>query len=74
RWAKERGCARYDWWGIPDTSEPEFDSLPEGLYRFKQGFGGKMVTFVGSYDYILRPTIYRLYNRLIRSRRRPATG
>lgn len=74
RWAKERECARYDWWGIPDNSEPGGDSLPEGLYRFKQGFGGKIVTFVGSYDYILRPTIYRLYNRLIRSRRRPGVG
>jgi lipid II:glycine glycyltransferase (peptidoglycan interpeptide bridge formation enzyme) len=74
QWAKQRGCFHYDLWGIPDNAEPTAGDLPEGLYRFKQGFGGRSVRYVGSFDYVLRPTVYKLYTRLIRSRRGPGIG
>jgi lipid II:glycine glycyltransferase (peptidoglycan interpeptide bridge formation enzyme) len=56
RWARDRGLARYDLWGIP-MQEPEAaaesqDSVPatkgddwRGLYRFKTGFGGDIVEY-----------------------------
>ena len=68
RWAKSRGCTRYDLWGIPDadvaTLEAEFKQRNEGLwgvYRFKRGFGGEVVKSVGAYDYIYNPLLYRFY-------------
>jgi lipid II:glycine glycyltransferase (peptidoglycan interpeptide bridge formation enzyme) len=38
RWALERGCRSYDWWGGP-TQLTESDPM-WGVYRFKEGFGG----------------------------------
>ncbi len=68
RWAKTHGCIEYDLWGIPDadeaTLEAEFQGRQEGLwgvYRFKRGFGGRLVRCIGAYDYVYRPALYRLY-------------
>jgi len=76
RWARSRGCARYDLWGIPDAiagGENEREDLREknvrdglwGVYRFKQGFGGRLVRLVGAYDLPYRPWLYRLYRGLL---------
>ena len=72
RWAKARGCTTYDLWGIPDVDENEvgtdvaaaeetgvLSTGMGGLYRFKRGFGGREVRYVGAYDYA--------YNRLLHS-------
>jgi peptidoglycan pentaglycine glycine transferase (the first glycine) len=73
RWARQRGCSSYDFWGIPDRPEeeaPEAGDNPNvrkglwGVYRFKQGFGGREVEFTGSWDYVYRPLLYRAYGRL----------
>lgn len=73
RWAKAHGCTSYDLWGIPDadeaTLEAEFASRSDGLwgvYRFKRGFGGRVVRFVGLWEKPLHP----LYPPLIRALRR----
>jgi lipid II:glycine glycyltransferase (peptidoglycan interpeptide bridge formation enzyme) len=34
--------------------------LPEGLLRFKEGFGGHLVRYVGAYDLVYRPWLYRV--------------
>jgi Uncharacterized protein involved in methicillin resistance len=36
-----------------------------GVYRFKRGFGGRYVRFIGTWDYPVRPLLYRLYTELI---------
>ncbi len=71
RWAKERGCSVYDLWGIPDeeeeTLEREFIKRSDGLwgiYRFKRGFGGKVVRYAGAFDYVYSPLLYRLWVKL----------
>jgi lipid II:glycine glycyltransferase (peptidoglycan interpeptide bridge formation enzyme) len=33
-----------------------------GFTRFKEGYGGKFVEMVGSYDLVINPFIYQLYN------------
>lgn len=78
--AKVLGCARYDLWGIPAqvdpaTGAPVLDaSLAElgttgnglwGVYRFKAGFGGQIVTFDGAWDYVYSGWRYRLWTRLM---------
>jgi len=70
RWAKARGCETYDLWGIPDVSksasrpgmekERSVSTGLGGLYRFKRGFGGREVRYVGAYDHVYNQPLYRL--------------
>ncbi len=67
-WAREQGCRSYDLWGVPDeeeaTLEAEFNRRGDGLwgvYRFKRGFGGRLVRTVGAWDLVYAPLRYRLY-------------
>jgi peptidoglycan pentaglycine glycine transferase (the first glycine) len=75
RWAKARGCAEYDLWGVPDadeeTLEADFAGRSDGLwgvYRFKRGFGGELMRSVGAWDQPLVPLVYPLYQRWARGR------
>lgn len=63
RWARAVGCRRYDFWGAP--AQPREDDPMWGVYRFKRGFGGRYVRFIGTWDYVTRPALYRLYRELI---------
>lgn len=59
-WAKQHGCTMYDFRGVPgDVSE----SHPlYGLVKFKRGFNGEYTKFIGEYDLVYKPAIYRLYH------------
>ena len=61
--AKANGCAVYDLWGAPDVFD-ESDSL-WGVYRFKEGLGGKVVRTLGAYDFTPSPLWYKLYSEII---------
>jgi len=60
RWARDTGCDTYDFWGAPDTADPE-DPL-WGLYRFKEGFGARHLRLLGSWDHAARPYLFWLYS------------
>lgn len=64
--AKEAGCKRYDFYGIPPNDDPSHPM--HGLYRFKTGFGGNVVHRVGSLDVPLRPVVYVPYALAERAR------
>ena len=83
RWAKNRGCETYDLWGIPDVDEhevgPDVAAAEEtgilstgmgGLYRFKRGFGGREVRYVGAYDLVYNRLPYSLLTRAWKWRKR----
>jgi lipid II:glycine glycyltransferase (peptidoglycan interpeptide bridge formation enzyme) len=57
RWAKAQGATIYDLWGIAESEDPN-DPMA-GVYRFKRGWGGKMIRYIGSFDYIYSPLTYR---------------
>ncbi len=57
RWAKQRGAQLYDFWGIPATDAD--DEAMSGVYRFKRGWGGRTVSYLGGYEHVYRP-IYRI--------------
>ena len=73
RWARSKGCHTYDLWGIPDLDAATLEAAVQdenppitpssplwGVYRFKRGFGGQYMRYVGTYDYPYRPLLYRL--------------
>jgi len=57
--AKESGCEVYDFFGIPPDESP--DHPMAGLYRFKTGFGGRIVRRPGSWDYPCKPVLHALF-------------
>jgi lipid II:glycine glycyltransferase (peptidoglycan interpeptide bridge formation enzyme) len=61
--AKGYHCTEYDLWGAPDEFT-ESDPL-WGVYRFKEGFGGKVVRHIGAWDLPLKPNLYRLYTNIL---------
>ena len=65
------GCDTYDWWGIPEEPAPDHPWF--GLYRFKTGFGGETVRYVGLYQRVLRPGPFGVERRLqqLKTRIRP---
>jgi peptidoglycan pentaglycine glycine transferase (the first glycine) len=82
QWARARGCTVYDLWGIPAEvgDDPARYAEPEswgqgglwGVYRFKQGFGGRVVRFTGAWDLPLSAPGYALYRLALRVRSQAA--
>ena len=61
RLGKKLNCKTLDLWGClgekPDSKHPWY-----GFHHFKAGYGGDLVRFVGSFDLVLQPQFYQLYN------------
>ena len=75
RWARESGCLRYDLWGIPmeddDAVHEDGTRYPStkgddrrGLFRFKTGFGGEIVSYPPMLERRYRPVSAFLAKRL----------
>lgn len=69
RWARSKGCKIYDLWGIPDemeeTLEANFELRSDGLwgvYRFKRGFGGKIIRSMDAINRVYSPLLYWVYS------------
>ncbi len=60
RFGKAEGCSQLDMWGSlgpdPNKNDPWY-----GFHRFKEGYGGDLVEFVGTYDLVLEDMPYRLF-------------
>ena len=60
RYGKKQGCRLFDMWGslgpTPDIKDPWY-----GFHKFKQGYGAELVEFLGSFDLVVKPTLYKLY-------------
>ena len=61
--AKAKGCTVYDLWGAPDVFD-ESDSM-WGVFRFKEGLGGKVVRTLGAWDFAPSPLWYKMYSEII---------
>jgi len=68
--AKNRNFKYYDFHGVAPENEPNHSWA--GVTRFKKGFGGEVVNYPGTYDFIYQSGSYKLYqilrkiNRLIK--------
>lgn len=60
RWAKKQGFKYFDLWGALGPKPKENDPW-YGFHRFKQGFSPQLVEFIGSYDLVINPLLYRFY-------------
>lgn len=63
RLAKSKGIRIYDLWGAPDSLSP--DDHMWGVYRFKEGLGGKFVKTIGAWDFTEKPLAYQVYTNLM---------
>ncbi|HPS40848.1 MAG TPA: peptidoglycan bridge formation glycyltransferase FemA/FemB family protein [Candidatus Woesebacteria bacterium] len=61
RFGKAQGCQSFDMWGslgpIPDPKSPW-----NGFHRFKKGYGGELVEFIGSFDLVNDYPSYKIYS------------
>ncbi|MFC1640640.1 lipid II:glycine glycyltransferase FemX [Patescibacteria group bacterium] len=57
--AKNAGKTEYDFWGIADSDDPNHPWA--GITRFKQGFAGNVVQYIGAYDLVFHKIWYTLY-------------
>lgn len=63
RRAKAAGCLEYDLWGAPDEFH-ESDGM-WGVFRFKEGLGGRVSRTLGAWDYPARAVLYPLYTQVL---------
>ena len=63
KFGKKLGLKKFDMWGAlgfnPDINDPWY-----GFHRFKEGYGPKLIEFVGSFDLVINPVLYQLYKIL----------
>jgi len=60
--AKMRGFRLYDFWGANPQSKamPDYKPSWEGITRFKNGWGGRLVNLAGTWDLPMNVFLYRL--------------
>ena len=60
KFGKQMQCKMFDMWGSlgpePNEKDPWF-----GFHRFKKGYGGDLVEFLGTYDLVINPPVYSIY-------------
>jgi lipid II:glycine glycyltransferase (peptidoglycan interpeptide bridge formation enzyme) len=60
KFGKKMELKNFDMWGSlgpnPNPKDPWY-----GFHRFKQGYGARLVEFIGSYDLVINPILYKLY-------------
>jgi lipid II:glycine glycyltransferase (peptidoglycan interpeptide bridge formation enzyme) len=63
KFGKRLGLKHFDMWGAlgpnPNTKDPWY-----GFHRFKEGYGGKLVESLGSYDLVIDKKMYLVYKLL----------
>jgi len=60
---KKLGLKKFDMWGAlgpnADSKDPWY-----GFHKFKQGYGGQLVEYIGTYDLVLNWPIYLLFTAI----------
>lgn len=60
-------CKIFDMWGCLGPRAKENEN-GYGFHRFKQGFGGQLMEYVGTYDLVINPMLYKIYNSVDKTR------
>jgi lipid II:glycine glycyltransferase (peptidoglycan interpeptide bridge formation enzyme) len=67
KFGKKMGAKLFDMWGSLPPNYSQNDPWA-GFTRFKEGYGGKFVELVGSYDLVINKSLYSLYNLIYKLR------
>ncbi|MBI5151415.1 MAG: peptidoglycan bridge formation glycyltransferase FemA/FemB family protein [Candidatus Pacebacteria bacterium] len=63
QFGKQQGCTSFDMWGSlgpdADPTNPWY-----GFHKFKEGYGGVLTEFMGTYDLLVMPQYYKIYRFL----------
>ena len=62
---KKLGLKEFDMWGALGPNADPKDPW-QGFHRFKQGYGGKLVEYLGTYDLVFDDTLYWSFNLIDR--------
>jgi len=62
---KRLGLKEFDMWGALGPDADPKDPW-QGFHRFKQGYGGKLVEYLGTYDLVFDDTLYWSFNLIDR--------
>ena len=60
---KELGCSAYDFMGVPYYYDKEHKNY--GVYRFKKGFGGKVVNYAGEFEKVYYPIVGKMILKIM---------
>ena len=61
KFGKKNNAGIFDMWGALSPKHKEND-LWTGFHKFKEGYHPSLVELAGSYDIVINPLLYRLYN------------
>ena len=61
QYGKELNCSVFDLWGClgpnPDTTDSWY-----GFHKFKAGYNPELVEYIGTFDFVYKPFMYKLFN------------
>ena len=61
QYGKESNCSVFDLWGClgpnPDTTDSWY-----GFHKFKAGYNPELVEYIGTFDFVYKPFMYKLFN------------
>ncbi len=60
---KKLGLKRFDLWGALGPNPAPKDPFL-GFHRFKSGYGGELVEYLGSFDLVINKPLYILFNQI----------
>ncbi len=60
KFGKRMGCKKFDMWGSLGPNYNPRDPWA-GFHRFKEGYGGDLIEFLGSYDLVINHTAYPFF-------------
>ncbi|MFC1750041.1 lipid II:glycine glycyltransferase FemX [Pseudomonadota bacterium] len=63
KFGQSKGCSKFDMWGSLGPEADKQDSW-YGFHRFKEGYGGKLVEYVGTYDFVIDPRKYQIFTKV----------
>jgi lipid II:glycine glycyltransferase (peptidoglycan interpeptide bridge formation enzyme) len=66
RWLKAHGVTEYDLHGTPPAAQiSDPDHKLAGLARFKTGFQPEVTEYIGTFDLVVKPQSWRLWNQIV---------
>ena len=60
---KKMGLKRFDMWGALGPNAKPNNSW-YGFHKFKQGYGGKLVEYIGTYDLVFNWPLYLIFTAI----------